>query len=63
MSFAERIERLRCIAEGLGEMYSNDEVLAVGVGYGVAGALTAEGMAVEALEILAELLEAPAVAV
>lgn len=59
MSFAERIERLRCISEGMGDLYSNDEILAVGVGYGVPGALTVERMAREADEELAELLEAP----
>lgn len=57
LSLAEQTERLRCIAEGMGDLYSNDEILAVGVGYGVAGPLTCEGMAAEAEEILAELLE------
>jgi hypothetical protein len=57
MSFAEHIERLRCISEGMGDLYSNDEVLAVGVGYGIPGALTIEQMAKEADEELAELLE------
>lgn len=57
MDFADRIERLRCIAQGMGDLYSNDEVLAVGVGYGIPGALTAEQMAREANEELAELLE------
>ena len=57
MDFAERIERLRCISDGMGDLYSNDEILAVGVGYGVPGALTVEQMAKEADEILADLLE------
>ena len=57
LSFAERIERLRCISEGMGDLYSNDEILAVGVGYGVPGALSVEQMAREADEELAELLE------
>ena len=57
LSLAEQVERLRCIADGMGDLYSNDEVLAVGVGYGVPGALTVEQMAGEAEEILAELLE------
>lgn len=57
MTFAERIERLRCISEGMGDLYSNDEALEVGVGYGVPGALTVEQMAQEADEELAELLE------
>lgn len=41
----------------MGDLYSNDEILAVGVGYGVPGALTVEQMAKEADEILADLLE------
>lgn len=57
MDFAERIERLRCISNGEGNLYSNDEVLAVGVGYGVPGGLTVEQMAAEADEELTELLE------
>jgi hypothetical protein len=57
MSFAEKIERLRCISEGMGDLYSNDEILAVGVGYGIPGALTVEQMAAEADELLGELLE------
>jgi len=57
VDFAERIERLRCISDGMGDLYSNDEILAVGVGYGVPGALTVEQMAKEADEILADLLE------
>lgn len=57
MTFAEQIERLRCISEGMGDMFSNDEILAVGVGYGIAGPLTVEQMAREADEELAELLE------
>lgn len=61
MEFAEQIERLRCISDGMGDLYSNDEVLAVGVGYGVPGALTVEQMAREADEILADLLEGAAV--
>lgn len=59
MSFAEQVERLRCISDGMGDLYSNDEALAVGVGYGVPGALTVEQMAAEAGAILADLLEAP----
>ena len=58
LSLAEQVERLRCIADGMGDLYSNDEILAVGVGYGIAGALTCEQMAAEADEVLAELLEA-----
>lgn len=58
MDFADKIERLRCIRDGMGDLYSNDEILAVGVGYGVAGALTVEQMAQEADDILGELLEA-----
>lgn len=57
LSLAEQVERLRCISDGMGDLYSNDEVLAVGVGYGIAGPLTVEQMAREADEILAELLE------
>lgn len=57
LSLAEQVERLRCISDGMGDLYSNDEILAVGVGYGVPGALTAEQMAREADEILADLLE------
>lgn len=57
MDFAERIERLRCISDGMGDLYSNDEILAVGVGYGIPGALTVEQMAQEADELLGELLE------
>lgn len=59
MEFAERIERLRCIRDGLGDLYSNDEVLAVGVGYGIAGPLTTAQMAEEADEELCFLLEDP----
>jgi hypothetical protein len=59
MTTAEQVERLRCISGGMGDLYSNDEILAVGVGYGIAGPLTAGQMAAEADEILAELLEAP----
>lgn len=62
MEFAEQVERLRCISEGMGDLYSNDEILAVGVGYGIAGPLTAEQMAREADEILAELLEGAVIA-
>ena len=58
LSLAEQIERLRNISNGMGDLYSNDEVLAVGVGYGIPGALTVEQMAAEADEILGELLEA-----
>lgn len=61
LSLAEQVERLRCISDGMGDLYSNDEVLAVGVGYGVPGAISAEQMAREADEILAELLEGEAV--
>lgn len=61
MDFAEEVERLRCIREGMGDLYSNDEVLAVGVGYGVAGPLGVEQMAGEAAMILSQLLEAPMV--
>lgn len=61
LSIAEQVERLRCISEGMGDLYSNDEILAVGVGYGIAGALTVEQMAREADEILADLLEGEAV--
>lgn len=61
MEFASKIERLRCIEEGMGDLYSNDEILAVGVGYGIAGPLTCDQMAEEASERLGELLEAPAV--
>lgn len=57
MTLAEQVERLRCISEGMGDLYSNDEILAVGVGYGIPGALTVEQMAKEADEILADLLE------
>lgn len=57
LSFAEQVERLRCISDGEGEFYSNDEILAVGVGYGIPGGLTVEQMAREADEILADLLE------
>lgn len=57
LSLAEQVERLRCISDGMGDLYSNDEILAVGVGYGIAGPLTVEQMAREADEILAELLE------
>jgi hypothetical protein len=59
MTLAEQVERLRCIREGMGDMYSNDEVLAVGVGYGIPGALGVSQMADEADVILAYLLEAP----
>jgi hypothetical protein len=59
MTFAERIERLRCVSEGMGDLYSNDELLAVDIGYGVPGALTVEQMVREADEELAKLLEAP----
>jgi hypothetical protein len=59
MDFADKIERLRCISDGLGDLYSNDEILAVGVGYAISGPLTCEGMAAEADEILGELLEDP----
>lgn len=62
MDFADKIERLRCIAEGMGDLYTNDEILAVGVGYGIAGPLTCEQMAGEAVEILDDLLEAPVIA-
>jgi hypothetical protein len=61
VDFADRIERLRCISDGMGDLYSNDEVLAVGVGYGVPGALTVEQMAAEADELLGDLLEGAAV--
>lgn len=61
MEFAEKIERLRCISDGMGDMYSNDEILATGVGYAIAGPLTTEQMSEEANEILDELLEAPAI--
>jgi hypothetical protein len=57
LSIAEQVERLRCISDGMGDLYSNDEILAVGVGYGVPGALTVEQMAREADEALADLLE------
>lgn len=57
LSLAEQVERLRCISDGMGDLYSNDEILAVGVGYGVPGALTVGQMAAEADEILDELLE------
>lgn len=57
MTFAERIERLRCIGEGMGDLYSNDELLAVGVGYGIPGVLSVEQMSREAGELLDELLE------
>lgn len=59
MEFAEKIERLRCIRDGLGDLYSNDEILAVGVGYGIAGPLTTTQMAEEADEELCFLLEDP----
>lgn len=62
MTFADKIERLRCIRDGMGDMYSNDEILAVGVGYAISGPLTCEQMAGEAAEILDELLEAPVTA-
>jgi hypothetical protein len=58
MEFAERIERLRAISAGMGDMYSNDEILAVDVGYAYAGPLSVEQMAVEADTILDALLEA-----
>lgn len=61
LSLAEQVERLRCISDGMADLYSNDETLAVGVGYGIAGALTVEQMAREADEILADLLEGEAV--
>lgn len=61
MDFADKIERLRDIAGGEGDLYSNDELLAVGVGYGTPGALTCEWMAAEAEAILDSLLEAPKV--
>jgi hypothetical protein len=57
MDFAEKVERLRCIRDGMGDLYSNDEILAVGVGYGIPGALTVEQMSREADELLGELLE------
>lgn len=61
MEFAETIERLRCIRDGMGDLYTNDEVLAVGVGYGIPGPRTVEQMAAEADLILADLLEGPTV--
>jgi len=61
MTFADRIERLRCIRDGMGDLYSNDEILAVDIGYGIAGPLTCEQMAKEADELLADLLESPEV--
>lgn len=61
LDLAEQVERLRCISDGMGDLYSNDEILAVGVGYGIPGALTVEQMAKEADEILADLLEGAAV--
>ncbi len=57
MEFADRIERLRCIRDGMGDLYNNDEILAVDVGYGIPGGLTVEQMAQEAEELLDELLE------
>lgn len=59
MTLADKVERLRCISDGMGDLYSNDEVLAVGVGYGIPGALSTSQMADEADVILADLLEAP----
>ena len=58
MEFADRIERLRAISDGAGDLYTNDELLAVDVGYAYAGPLSAEQMAVEADAILEALLEA-----
>lgn len=57
LSFAEKVERLRCIADGMGSLYSNDEILAVNVGYGIAGPLSVWQMAAEAEAELEELLE------
>lgn len=59
MTLADKVERLRCISDGMGDLYSNDEVLAVGVGYGIPGGLSVSQMADEADVILADLLEAP----
>jgi hypothetical protein len=58
MEFADRIERLRAISSGMADLYSNDELLAVDVGYAYAGPLSAEQAAVEADSILDALLEA-----
>lgn len=60
MEFAAEVERLRCIREGMGDMYTNDEILAaVGVGREIAGPLSCDQMAAEANLLLVELLEDP----
>lgn len=61
-TYSERVADLSRVADGHGDEFSNDELLRLGIGYGVAGPLSDEQMRREALEALAELDPCTAIA-